>query len=359
MRLRGRQARSGRRTATSSNAACIGTPFGLSATITAFDAPAISPDGRKSTDSFQRFRPMHSWHQCGREPWLSTEAGDGGWQNPRHERYAVRPPSPAFGVLGRRRHRPHRRCGGQGGGGRARRAGPDRQRQCLWRGALLPGCARARGSSRSSAATSGSPTMPSATTPTACCCWRRTARGYLNLCTLLTRAFLENQHRNRAELRLEWLEAEARCACATGLIALSGARHGEVGAHLMAGRPDAADAGRAAAGGAVSRPLLSRTAAHRRLARRGVHARDRWHWRSSSSCPVVATHPIQFLGPDDFRAHEARFCIAEGYTLADPRRPRRFTREQYFKTRAEMAAAVSPMCRRRWRMRWRSRAAAT
>ena len=30
--------------------------------------------------------------------------------------------------------------------------------------------------------------------------------GYLNLCALLTRAFLENQHRNRAELRTEWFE---------------------------------------------------------------------------------------------------------------------------------------------------------
>jgi DNA polymerase-3 subunit alpha len=36
--------------------------------------------------------------------------------------------------------------------------------------------------------------------------------------------------------------------------------------------------------------------------------------------PVVATHPVQFLEPDDFEAHEARVCIAEGETLANPRR---------------------------------------
>ena len=53
--------------------------------------------------------------------------------------------------------------------------------------------------------------------------------------------------------------------------------------------------------------------------------------------PVVATHPIQFLDPDDFRAHEARVCIAEGYVLGDQRRPKHFTGQQYFKTRAEMA----------------------
>ena len=31
--------------------------------------------------------------------------------------------------------------------------------------------------------------------------------------------------------------------------------------------------------------------------------------------PVVATHPVQFLKADDFEAHEARVCVAEGDTL--------------------------------------------
>jgi DNA polymerase-3 subunit alpha len=52
--------------------------------------------------------------------------------------------------------------------------------------------------------------------------------------------------------------------------------------------------------------------------------------------PVVATHPVQFLEPDDFEAHEARVCIAEGELLANPKRVRRFTREQWFRPAAEM-----------------------
>src|SRR5690606_8424632 len=52
--------------------------------------------------------------------------------------------------------------------------------------------------------------------------------------------------------------------------------------------------------------------------------------------PLVATHPVQFLAPDDFRAHEARVCIAEGEILANPRRQRRFTSDQYFRTQDEM-----------------------
>ena len=58
---------------------------------------------------------------------------------------------------------------------------------------------------------------------------------------------------------------------------------------------------------------------------------------STLRLPVVATHPIQFLNPEDYRAHEARVCIAEGYVLGDRRRPKHCTEEQYFKTKAEMA----------------------
>ena len=53
--------------------------------------------------------------------------------------------------------------------------------------------------------------------------------------------------------------------------------------------------------------------------------------------PVVATHPVEFMARDDYMAHEARVCISEGYVLADQRRPKTFTEEDYFKTQAEMA----------------------
>ncbi|MEK6594930.1 MAG: DNA polymerase III subunit alpha, partial [Pseudomonadota bacterium] len=52
--------------------------------------------------------------------------------------------------------------------------------------------------------------------------------------------------------------------------------------------------------------------------------------------PVVATQAVQFLNPEDYRAHEARVCIAEGYILEDKRRPRNFTEQQYFKIQAEI-----------------------
>jgi DNA polymerase-3 subunit alpha len=54
--------------------------------------------------------------------------------------------------------------------------------------------------------------------------------------------------------------------------------------------------------------------------------------------PVVATHPVQFTTPEDFEAHEARVCIADGEILGNAKRVRKFTREQYFKSGAEMQA---------------------
>ncbi len=54
--------------------------------------------------------------------------------------------------------------------------------------------------------------------------------------------------------------------------------------------------------------------------------------------PVVATHPVQFATEDDYEAHEARVCIAEGEILGNARRVRKFTREQYFKNSAQMQA---------------------
>src|SRR5687768_3662130 len=57
----------------------------------------------------------------------------------------------------------------------------------------------------------------------------RSRAGYLALCELLTRAHAENHWRGRAEVKREWLRG------ASGLIALSGAEAGDVGAALASG----------------------------------------------------------------------------------------------------------------------------
>ncbi|MDY0055425.1 MAG: DNA polymerase III subunit alpha [Methyloversatilis sp.] len=163
----------------------------------------------------------------------------------------------------------------------------------------------------------------------------RNREGYGTLCRLLTRAYLENKYRGRAELRREWLERDAEGTA--GLIALSGGMLGDVGMALLAGNMDSAR--RAAA----EWLRLFDGDFHIELQRAGhpnteTYIADACALASEMDIPVVATHPVQFMSPDDFKAHEARVCIAQGYVLSDKRRPRDFTEQQYFKTSAEMAA---------------------
>ncbi|MEW5864442.1 MAG: DNA polymerase III subunit alpha [Pseudomonadota bacterium] len=155
--------------------------------------------------------------------------------------------------------------------------------------------------------------------------------GYRRLCELLTRAWLKNAWRGRGEIAAAWFDELGT----EGLIALSGFAAGDVGHALAAGNDAAAEklAGLWArrfpgryyleiqrAGAPQGEALVARTLAL--AARTGL--------------PVVATHPVQFIAPQDFKAHEARVCIAQGYVLGDQRRPRLFTSEQYFKSQDEM-----------------------
>ena len=56
---------------------------------------------------------------------------------------------------------------------------------------------------------------------------------------------------------------------------------------------------------------------------------------------VVAHNDVHFVHREDYEAHEARVCIADGYVLGDNRRPKTYSPEQYFKTTAEMTELFS------------------
>ncbi|HEY9099394.1 MAG TPA: DNA polymerase III subunit alpha [Thiobacillus sp.] len=155
--------------------------------------------------------------------------------------------------------------------------------------------------------------------------------GYRRLCELLTRAYQENHYRGRPEIDPAWL-AEG----ADGLLALSGGDAGNVAQAIL---DDKLDAARAAA---EAWAALFPGRYYLELQRFGQPHTERLidgllDVGAALNLPSVATHPIQFIAPDDFKAHEARVCIAEGMMLGDPRRPRPFTTEQYFKSPDEMA----------------------
>ena len=166
--------------------------------------------------------------------------------------------------------------------------------------------------------------------------------GYLQLCDLLSRAWLTNLHRGRAELRPEWLEQLRHDEGGNGLIALSGAHFGDVGIAIENGNVAAAE--RAAQRWSEVFPGAFYVEIQRaNQPNMEVQVRQSVALAARLGLPVVATHPIQFLSQDEFVAHEARTCIAEGEILANARRVRRFNEQQNFKTQAEMATLFADL----------------
>jgi len=162
--------------------------------------------------------------------------------------------------------------------------------------------------------------------------------GYLRLCELLSSAYLVARRHGRAEI--------SRAAIASGdnsgLIALSGAHLGDVGQLLLAGKEDKALARAHEWAG------LFPGGYYLEVQRYGQPQQELLVGRTvalagAAGLPVVATHPIQFLDAADYTAHEARVCIAEGYVLADTRRPKTFTEAQCFKSQDEMAALFADL----------------
>ena len=161
----------------------------------------------------------------------------------------------------------------------------------------------------------------------------RNHAGYVRLSELLTAAYTDAARSEPACLQPEWLEAGDN----SGLLCLSGAHLGEVGAQLMLGQPEKA------AAAARRYATLFPDAFYLELQR--LPEKPEWETAVSGSLklaqemdlPVVATHPAQFMAREDFTAHEARVCIAGGWTLADKKRPQEFARSQYFATPQEVA----------------------
>lgn len=160
-------------------------------------------------------------------------------------------------------------------------------------------------------------------------------QGYLNLCELISQAYLTNQVRGKAYLKREWIVEKN-----AGLIALSGGVFGDVGYALSQNNLDQAEELAQAWSDIFQNRFyieLQRYALDEQSkAQENRLVHQSLNLASNLNLPVVATHPIQFMTAEDYKAHEARVCIAEGYVLADKRRPQHFTPDQYFKTQAQM-----------------------
>ncbi|WP_027349460.1 DNA polymerase III subunit alpha [Halotalea alkalilenta] len=155
--------------------------------------------------------------------------------------------------------------------------------------------------------------------------------GYRHLIELISRGWREGQVKGRAILHKEWI-----FEASDGLIALSGAREGEIGRFLLADHAQTA------------RTLLTEWQRffpdrfYLELQRTGRQYDEECLHLSvelalETGTPVVATNDVRFIKREEFWAHETRVSIGEGKALEDPRRERRYTEEQYLKSPEEMA----------------------
>ncbi len=160
--------------------------------------------------------------------------------------------------------------------------------------------------------------------------------GYLDLARLVSRAHVENRHGDFALIEPAWLDERG-----SGLIALAGP-DSDIGRLVVEGRDDAA---------------LERTNTWRRRFADGFYLEavrtNRAHEdsflhgaldiASRLDLPIVASNDVRFLERADFEAHEARVCIQQGRVLADPRRPRDYSPDQYLKSADEMQALFADL----------------
>ncbi len=155
--------------------------------------------------------------------------------------------------------------------------------------------------------------------------------GYRGLCELLSDAYLRGFVGGKPCIDPAWLADRA-----DGLIALSAGQHGEFGHAIAAGN------------NAQARQILEH---YRHLfadryyvevSRIGASGEEHYveaalDLAAQCKAPVVATNPVQFIDPTDYESHEVRVCINDSRVLADPRRHREFTQQQYVRSADEMA----------------------
>jgi DNA polymerase-3 subunit alpha len=158
--------------------------------------------------------------------------------------------------------------------------------------------------------------------------------GYLNLIALLSEAYISGQEQGRPVLAYSELQARNN-----GLIFLL-SRTSDVGQALIGS--DIAQADRLLTDWMTlcpSRVYLELQRTGREGEEDHLHAAVALAERRQ--CPVVATNDVRFLTPEEFEAHEVRVSIAQSYTLDDPRRPREYSSEQYFKSTEQMQELFS------------------
>jgi DNA polymerase III subunit alpha len=154
--------------------------------------------------------------------------------------------------------------------------------------------------------------------------------GYANLMALSSAAYLDAAETDVPHVSLARIEASA-----AGLICLTGGPDGPLDAALRDGRQEIAK-GRIEYLRRLFGDRLYLEVQRHGLESEAVIEPELMGLAYAAGLPLVATNEPYFAAPEDYEAHDALICIAEGrYVSEDDRR--RLTPNHYFKTQAEMA----------------------
>ena len=159
-------------------------------------------------------------------------------------------------------------------------------------------------------------------------------KGWRNLTEIVSRGFIEGQQLSTPCIQKEWILEQAQ-----DLIILLG-QHSDVGKMLCSSNPQKAE------------PLLEAwiekfgDRVYLALTRTERVGEEDFILQAAKLAAkyqigVVAHNDVHFIEQDDFEAHEARVCIADGYVLSDDKRPKPYSPEQYFKTAEQMSELFS------------------
>ncbi|HEX2379969.1 MAG TPA: DNA polymerase III subunit alpha [Methyloceanibacter sp.] len=155
------------------------------------------------------------------------------------------------------------------------------------------------------------------------------ANGYANLMRLSTDAYFAASETGEAVTPLAELAARAE-----GLIALTGGAEGVIDLPLAEGNPELARSRLETLKALFGDRLYVELQRHNLPQERAVET-QLLNLAYDLDIPIVATNEPYFATQEDFEAHDALLCIAEGsYVAVDDRR--RLSPEHYFKTAAEM-----------------------
>ncbi len=165
----------------------------------------------------------------------------------------------------------------------------------------------------------------------------RNQAGYKNLTNLISLSYQQGQIRNRPIIKREWLQQYS-----DGLIALSGGKDGDIGQAILANRMDLAEQC------IRNYQTLFPDNFYLELQRTGRAGEEEYLHAAVKlaiefDLPVVATNSVHFLKREDFEPHEARVCISDGRVLDDPRRPKIYSEQQYFRSADEMIELFSDL----------------